>query len=261
MTDLTVETIQYAGVDGPVRAYLARPDSAGPFPAIVIGMEAFGWAEHILDVARRFAELGYLTVMPDLYSGDPVRAQMTVADIEEILVLSRHGNPESEIAKQPIERRALLTAGLAWRQASMTNKTYVPNFLAAIAAVKGRGDVVPDRVGIIGYCMGGGIVGQALISGVDVAAAAIYYGRLPDPAAVVRVSPAFQGHFGELDTPITATVPAFQAAMVAAGNRSECFIYEDAPHAFGNDTRASYRPAAKQLAWSRVTTFFAEHLS
>jgi carboxymethylenebutenolidase len=258
--DLIIETIHYDAPHGRVRAYLAKPTGPGPFPAIVIGMEAFGWAEHILEVTRRFGQEGYLAIMPDLYTGDPVRESVTVADIDEALPLSRLPDPEPELAKLPADRQEVLRKVLAWRKTTMSNPTYLPAFVAAVEMLKPRDNIIADKIGVIGFCMGGWIVGEALAQGLDVAAGSIWYGRLPAPERVGGIKAPFQGHFGGLDAPITDTVPAFQAAMEAAGKTSECFVYDGAPHAFANDTRSSYREGAATLAWERTRDFFAQHL-
>lgn len=256
------ETVTYPAPHGAIEAFLAKPAGEGPWPAILIGQEAFGVAPHILDVARRFAREGYLALMPDLYSNDATRKTLTVEEIDAALPLSRLDDPSAELAKLAPERRAAIERALAWRKTTMPKlSAYADDLGSAIPYLRSRADVCADAIGLIGYCMGGALVGELLARGAAVAAASIYYGRLPDPARAAAIVTPLEGHFGGADAPLTSLVPAFDAAMRAAGKPFEAFVYDGAPHAFFNDTRSSYTPAAARDAWARTLRFFADRFA
>lgn len=258
--EIEVETVSYAGQDGPIRARLAKPKGAAAGPAILIGMEAFGWADHILDLTERFARAGYTTLMPDLYSNDPARAELTVAEIEAVLPLSRLPAEEAdaEIARRPAADQPALKKAMAWRRKMATVTSYGPDFAAGLAYLKSRPEVDPRRVAAIGYCMGGGLVAELAASGADLAAAIVYYGRLPDGARVGAIKAPVQGHFGALDAGVNASIPSFEAGMKAAGKRFDKFVHEGAHHAFFNDTRTSFHPQASKTAWDATLAFLSE---
>lgn len=256
------ETITYPAPHGAIEAFLAKPAGEGPWPAILIGQEAFGVAPHILEVTRRFAREGYLALMPDLYSNDATRKTLTVEEIDAALPLSRLDDPSAELAKLAPERRAAIERALAWRKTTMPKlPAYADDLGAALPYLRARADVRADAIGLIGYCMGGALVGELLARGAAVAGASIYYGRLPDPARAEAIVSPLEGHFGGADAPLTSLIPAFEAAMRAAGKPFEAFVYDGAPHAFFNDTRSSYTASAARDAWARTLRFFADRFA
>jgi carboxymethylenebutenolidase len=139
--------------------------------------------------------------------------------------------------------------------------TYVPDLLAAIEYLRNRPDVVGGNIGCVGFCWGGGILGQLLVAGADLAAAEIYYGEPPAFDMLRAVRCPIEAHYGTGDTVVGYKfAPDLATAMERQGKKFDYFLYEDAPHAFFNDTGPRYRPEAAKLAWERTVAFFARHL-
>jgi carboxymethylenebutenolidase len=135
---------------------------------------------------------------------------------------------------------------------------------AAFTYLQGRPDVKKDRIGVIGWCMGGRYSLALATEEPGLAAAVAYYGAPPtDPAAIARIKAPVLGNFGGEDQgPSPEQVRAFEAAMKAAGKAVDLKIYEGAPHAFANVNNPwkGYRDAAAKDAWARTKAFFAKHL-
>lgn len=228
---LATERLEYPGSTGAVRAYLARPaDASGPLPSVIVIHENRGLNQHIEDVARRAALAGFLALAPDLLS--PLG-----------------GTPEN-----PDQAREMI--------GQLDSAQAVQDATAAIDALKARPDS-NGRVGAVGFCWGGGTVGQlAVAAGDRLNAAAVFYGRAPDAAEVSRIRAPLLLHYAGLDARINAGVPAFQEALDAAGADYRLHMYEGVNHAFHNDSSAErYDPAAAALAWERTIEFFNRHLT
>ncbi|MBI3959980.1 MAG: dienelactone hydrolase family protein [Chloroflexi bacterium] len=224
------EDVTYPDRDGEeLTGYLAWPASAAdsPLPSVIVIQEWWGVNEHIKDVTRRFAAAGYVALAPDLYHG--------------------------AVATEPDEARKLVMAlDMAEAVAEIGQAI---DFLLAQESVRG------DKAGIVGFCMGGRLV-LASATALDTIAAAIpFYGTALSPEDAATVKAPVQGHYGTADGGIpVSSVEAMQTAMEAAGIANEFYLYEGAPHAFFNDTAASYRPAAAQQAWERTLAWFATYL-
>ena len=227
---LAVERLEFPGATGAVSAYVARPANAsGPLPAIIVIHENRGLNRHIEDVTRRAALAGFLALAPDLLSplggtpDDPDRAREMIGQLD---------------------------GGQAVRDVT-----------AAIDALKGRPDA-SGRVGAVGFCWGGGIVGQlAVAAGDRLNAAVVFYGRTPDPEEVAKIQAPLLLHYAGLDERINAGVPAFQEALNSAGADYTLHMYEGVNHAFHNDSSTErYDAAAATLAWDRTIDFFDRHL-
>lgn len=209
--------------------YLAVPEGDGPWPGVVVIQEWWGLEEHIKDVARRFAQEGFVAIAPDLYYG--------------------------EIATEPDEARKLSMA-LEWDKALAAIQVAIDTLVA-------RADVSPKQVGVTGFCMGGGLTWHAAAKLKNVAATAPFYGGGPEmsDAEVAQIDGPVLAIFGELDQGVSPEVAQKRAAqMDKAGVRHETIVYPDAQHAFFNDTRAAYNPEAAADAWQRVIKLFKETL-
>ncbi|MCC3246879.1 dienelactone hydrolase family protein [Methylocystis sp. WRRC1] len=216
-------------------AYVARPEGRRGLPVILIGQEIFGLHEHIRDIARRFAKLGYFAVAPDylIRYGDP----MAAPDIDAIRAI---------VAKVPdAETMAIFDAALAHAGAN-------------------GGDV--SRAAVTGFCWGGRIAWLYAAHNPKLKACAPWYGRLDGPhtaqqprwpidiAGDLRVPTL--GLYGGADPSIPLDlVAAMRAKLSAAGAPAEIVVYDDAPHAFYADYRESYRDAAAVDAWGRMLAF------
>jgi carboxymethylenebutenolidase len=227
--------------DGEMPGYRARPAKGRGFPVVLVVQEIFGVHEHIRDLCRRFAKLGYLAVAPELYArqGDVA----SIKDVQEII--------SKVVSKVPDEQvMADLDAAAAW-------------------AVSSQGGA-PARLAIAGFCWGGRIVWLYAAHNAKLKAGAAWYGRLAgetndlhpkNPLDVVgSIKPPVLGLYGGQDQGIPlATVEQMRAALKAAGNKSEIIVYPDAPHGFNADYRPSYRKEAASDAWSRMLDWFKQH--
>ncbi len=229
MAEITTTTVSYKTDGGEATGYEAKPEGAGPFPGVIVIMEWWGIDPHIKDVTERFAREGYHAVAPDIYHG-------TVIDYE-----NREG---------AMEMTRSLDRDLAVKEID-----------AAIRHIKGQSSS-NQKVGVIGYCMGGGLVLLTAIASNDVDAANVYYGGNPNPIELVeQIQCPILGLYAEHDEANRPAVPAMEEALTRYGKEHELIVYPDAPHAFFNDLRPSYREEASKDAWQRTLTFFKQHLS
>jgi len=256
---LQTEYVSYPSTEHDVRAYLATPPGAGPWPALIVIHEWTGLIPYVEDVSRRLTREGYLALAPDLYSGDPERASFEYDDMEEAGELNRAPDIEEALRKHTPERGALLRRIHEWRQAR-SGRTYIPDLQATMTYLQRRTDVVASRIGVIGFCMGGRLSGTLATTGAELAAASIFYGPIPPLDGVPDIRCPMEGHYGSADPSVTSRVPQLDAAMKAAGKDFTYFVYEGAPHAFHNDTRPSYTADAAELSWARTLEFLNRHV-
>ncbi|AWB33869.1 dienelactone hydrolase family protein [Orrella marina] len=231
---------------GEINAYVAQPaQSSGKVPVIVVTSEIFGVHEHIADVARRFAKLGYLAIAPEFFerAGNPSRLE-SVADIIKTIVSQ---TPDAQVMDD-------IRGALEWAQGH-------------------GGDM--ERVGITGFCWGGRITWLACAQIPTFKAGVAWYGRLVGdasdsfplhPVDVARdLKAPVLGLYGAQDTGIPlATVQQMQDALLKARDNpaaaaSRFVIYPDAPHAFHADYRPSYREQAAKDGWDKCLAWFKEH--
>jgi carboxymethylenebutenolidase len=227
---VSAEEVTYAQVEGkPVPGYLARPKEAkGSLPALVVIHEWWGLNDNIRAMTRRLAGEGYQALAVDLYGG-------ATADTPDAAMKLMNG---------VMANRALAA----------------DNLKQAVAYLKGKG---ATKIGVIGWCFGGGWSLQtALLAPDDVKATVIYYGHLEtDSEKLATLKSPVVGFFGAKDNSITAdSVHAFEAELKKQGKPVEVHIYDGAGHAFANPSGGSYRPEAAQDAWQRTTAFLAKHL-
>ncbi len=223
------ETIHYPSLAGDASAYLALPESHGNHPAVIVIQEWWGLNDWVKEQADRFAAKGYVAIAPDLYRGKVASDQNTAHE---------------------------LMRGLAHDRA-MADLTNAFKYLAT------RKDVDAKRIGVIGWCMGGGYALDLALAEPKIAATVINYGHLvADPAAVKPLSGPILGNFGEKDQGIPPKdVEAFEKALKAAGKSADIKIYPGCGHAFmnPNNTQGYVKPAADD-AWKRIDAFFAKAL-
>lgn len=235
--------IEYRSDGDRMRAYLARPEGEGPFPGLVVIQEIFGLGEHMKDVGRRLAREGYAALAPDLWTR------------EELLLSYGELQKAREFLNTVPDARVL--ADLA----------------AAVAHLRVQPFVRRERVGVIGFCMGGLYSLMTACTVRDLRACVVFYGRLvyPElnpkkPKSPVDHAPGLTcpllGLFGEADPSIPPEhVDRLRAALAAGGKTFAIHTYPGAPHAFFNDERPdAYRPEAAGDAWAKTLAFLAEHL-
>jgi len=224
------ETVSYKSGDDTVSAFLVKPDGKGPFPAVIVIQEWWGLDNWIKDQARALGKEGYLALAVDLYRG--------------------------KVTSKPEEAHQLMMGTPRDRALRDLKAAYV--YLA------GRADAKKDKVGAIGWCMGGMYAMALAVEEPKLAAAVAYYGAPPtDVAAIAKINAPVLGNFGADDKgPSPDQVKAFEVAMKKAGKTIDVKIYEGAPHAFANPNNPwkGYREAAAKDAWARSTAFFAKYL-
>jgi carboxymethylenebutenolidase len=143
--------------------------------------------------------------------------------------------------------------------AKMQVPVAVADGLKTLAYLRGRGDVA-EKIGVVGFCWGGGMVNQLAVSAPDLAAGAAYYGVAPPLDKVGGIKAQLLLHYAGLDDRVNATRPAYEEALKKAGVRYTAYTYEGANHAFNDDTTARYDQAAATLAWQRTLQFFSTTL-
>ncbi len=225
---LEISLIEYDASGTPMSGYMARLKGNAKQPAVVVIHENRGLNAHIRDVARRMAVEGFLALAPDALSP----AGGTPPDENKARSILRGLNPEENVIR--------LAAA-------------VP-FLAAHPESNGR-------VGVVGFCWGGGMVNRIAAAGTTLNAGISYYGAQLPVAEVPKISAPLQLHYAGLDQRINAGIEAFEAALKANNKPYEIYMYEGAAHAFNNDTNHSrYNREAADLAWKRTIQFFRRHL-
>jgi len=222
------QTVSYKSGDETVSGFLVLPEGKGPFPAVVVIQEWWGLNDWIKDRARALGKEGYLALAVDLYRGK-------VTDKQEEAHQLMMGTPPDRAMR---------------------------DLKAAIAFLSARPDV--NRIGSIGWCLGGRYSMALAVEEPTLAAAVAYYGAPPtDPAAIAKIKAPILGNFGAEDKgPSPDQVRAFEDAMKKAGKSIDVKIYEGAGHAFANVNNPwkGYREEAAKDAWARTTAFFAKHL-
>lgn len=227
---IVAERITYPSPNGhgTVNGYLVRPAAAtGPLPAVVVVHENRGLNPYIEDVARRLAKAGFLALAPDGLT-------------------SVGGYPGNDDKGRELQQ-------------TVDGGKLMNDFFAAVEFLMAH-DGSTGRVGIVGFCYGGGVANAAAVAYPELGAAVAFYGRQADAADVPRIKAAVQLHYAELDTRINEGWPAYEAALNAAETPYEAHIYPGANHGFHNDTTPRYDEAAANLAWDRTIAFFKANL-
>jgi carboxymethylenebutenolidase len=240
-TGLTAGTVQIPTADRQIPAYRAMPSKGSAFPVILVVQEIFGVHEHIKDVCRRLAKLGYMAIAPELYvrQGD-VASLSEISDIQSKVVSKV---PDAQVMSD-------LDATVAWAKTSS------------------QGDI--GKLGITGFCWGGRIVWLYCAHNPNVKAGVAWYGRLVgseneltprnpiDIAATLKVP--VLGLYGGADQGIPAdTVERMRTALKVSNSHSEIIVYPNTPHAFNADYRPSYRKSEAEDGWARMQTWFKKY--
>jgi carboxymethylenebutenolidase len=221
------QTITYASPNGhgTVRGYLVQP--TGPsLGSVVVVHENRGLNPYIADVARRLAVAGFTALAPDGLTplgGYP-------------------GNDEDGKAMQK----------------TLDQDKLLEDFFAAYDHLK---TTIGGKVGVVGFCYGGGVCNAMAVRIPDLAAAVPFYGLQPSSADVPTIKAPLLLHYAELDKRINAGWPDYQEALKASHKIYSAHIYPGVNHGFHNDTTPRYDKAAAELAWSRTLAFFQQHLN
>jgi carboxymethylenebutenolidase len=224
---LEVETLKIPGAE-PLAGYRARPRKAGKAPAVVVIHENRGLNAYIEDVTRRLAAAGFLALAPDL--------------------LSRSGGTPQD------EDQAREKIGALDPAAATADLKAIVHWLKTDSHATGK-------VGAVGFCWGGGMVNRLAVQEPGLDAGVVFYGMSPAPEVVGSIRARLLLHYAGLDDRINQGVPAYEAALKAAGKDVRLYTYPGVQHAFHNDTNAArYDAAAAKLAWDRTIAFLAESL-
>ncbi|MEP0923487.1 dienelactone hydrolase family protein [Leptolyngbya sp. ST-U4] len=237
---LMVGAIEIPTQDGVIPGYHAMPETGTDFPVVLVVQEIFGVHEYIQDMCRRFAQLGYLAIAPELFvrQGDVSK----LSSIDEIRPIVS-SVPDAQVMSD-------LDAAVNWAKNS------------------GKGDV--DRVGITGFCWGGRIVWLYAAHNPQLKAGVAWYGRLvgqstelqpkfPIDVAGTLKAPVL-GLYGGKDDGIPLTsVDQMKQALAAANSPSEIIVYPDAPHGFHADYRPSYRQVDAEDGWEKLQAWFKQY--
>jgi len=213
---------------GTVRGYLAMPANArGKLPVILVVHENRGLNPHIEDIARRLALEGFIAYAPDAlfplggYPGDEDKARALFPKLDQ----------------------------------ARTRADFIAAFHALAALPQGTG-----KVGVVGFCYGGGIANYLATQLPELAAAVPFYGSQPSPAEAAKIRAPLMIHDAGKDERILAGWPAYEAALQESKVNYQHFVYAGAEHGFNNDTTPRYDEAAAKLAWGRTVAFLKEKL-
>jgi carboxymethylenebutenolidase len=224
--------VTYKSGDETVQGMLYTPSGKGPFPAIVAIHEWWGLNDWVKEQASKLADQGYVVLAVDLYRGK-------VADNPELAHELMRGVPDDRAKR---------------------------DLLAATAYLRSQKNVRPDKVGTIGWCMGGGYANTLALSDPKLAAASIHYGHIStDKEAMASIHAAIQGIFGGKDRGIPVEdVNKWEATLKELGKDVQVTIYPDAGHAFENPAAVkaglAFNAADAADAWKKTVDFFAAKL-
>ena len=223
--------VNYAVVNGhEVQGYLAVPETEKrSTPGIIVIHEWWGLNDNIRAMARRFAGEGYAALAVDLYDG--------------------------KVASKPDSAYAFMKASMAHADANIDNLKQAYTYLADSVKV--------NKVGVIGWCFGGGwSLRTALALPDKIDATVIYYGELvTNPEQLKTLQMPIDAFFGGLDKSIPQkTIHKFESTLDSLGKSVQVKIYPDANHAFANPSGTRYNPKAAKDAWKRTLAFFAKNL-
>lgn len=227
--------------DGEIPAYRAMPATGENFPTVLVVQEIFGVHEHIQDICRRFAKLGYLAIAPEMFARQGDVSKLT--NVQEIISKVVSKVPDAQVMSD-------LDATVAWAKQSSKGNT--------------------DKLGITGFCWGGRITWLYAAHNPNLNAGVAWYGRLVGnstpltPTYPVDIADELKapvlGLYGGKDEGIPLeTVEKMREALKAGNSSSEIIVYPNAPHGFHADFRPSYRKDVAQDGWKRLLAWFEQH--
>lgn len=239
--DLVAGEVKIPVPDGQIPAYRAMPAKGDNFPVVLVVQEIFGVHEHIQDICRRFAKLGYLAIAPEMFARQGDVSKMS--NIQEIISKVVSKVPDTQVMSD-------LDATVSWAKKSA------------------KGNI--DKLAITGFCWGGRITWLYSAYNPKVKAGVAWYGRLVgeskpltpkhpvDIAADLKVP--ILGLYGGKDDGIPlSTVEQMRQALKTGNSDSEIIVYPDAPHAFHADYRPSYRKEPAEDGWQRLQAWFTKY--
>lgn len=266
----TVLTHGKGGIYTGYAAYEER--NGGSLPALLVLQEIWGVDDHIRNLTERFARAGYFAFAPDLYMEHGKRLpQYEARWIEETKSFLNNVAPQvwhdqekltQALAPLAPERADGIRATISSLFGGNKPDRYEPQLRESAEFLLDQNELTKGMpLACTGYCMGGTL--SALLAGSfpRLSAAVIYYGRPPADEVIRGISCPVLGFYGETDANITPNIPDLAKRMKSAGKSFEAHVYKGAGHAFFNDTRASYHPAAARDAFARTLKFLSERLA
>jgi len=227
--DIEVENITYAGVDGDMKAVLAKPKGKKNLGCVLVIHENRGLNPHIIDVTKRVAAEGFLALGVDALS--PLGGTPTDEDKGRELIGKL--DPEKNLQ----------------------------NYLKGLDYLRNRKDG-NGKVGCVGFCWGGAMANKLAVNDPKLQAAVAYYGAQANVADVPKIKASLMLHYGGLDERINAGIPAYEQALKDNKIDYKIYIYDGVNHAFNNNTSPTrYNEAAAKLAWSRTIDLFKQKLA
>ncbi|MDI6002582.1 YghX family hydrolase [Cobetia marina] len=229
--DIVAEYITYPSPEGhgEVRAYRVTPANAsGPLPGVVVVHENRGLNPYIEDVARRVAKAGYVALAPDGLS-------------------SVGGYPGNDPRGKEL-------------QAQVDPEKLMNDFFAAIDYLMAENRTT-GKIGITGFCYGGGVSNAAAVAYPELACAVPFYGRQPRAEEVAAIQAPLLLQYAEHDERVNAGWPAYEAALKEHDKVYEAYLYPGTHHGFHNDSTPRYDEQAAKLAWDRTLAWFEKYLS
>ncbi|MBL8062904.1 MAG: dienelactone hydrolase family protein [Anaerolineales bacterium] len=215
--------------DANLIGYLAYPSSGSAAPVILVCHENRGLTPHIQDVTRRFAKAGYVGLAVDL--------------------LSRQGGSE-----------ALGSENVPGALGNIEPEQFVEDFKSGWQSLQGQSFADTRRVGMTGFCFGGGVTWQVAVHMPELLAAVPFYGPHPVTSDVPNIQAKVLAVYGELDGRINGGIPEIETAMTANSKVYEKLVYPNADHAFHNDTGSRFNPEAAADAWARMLAWFEKYV-
>ncbi len=224
------ERVAYASPDGhgSIRGYLVRPTGGGRRGGVVVVHENRGLNPYIEDVARRVAIAGFTALAPDGLT--PLGGYPGTDD-------------EGKVLQRRLDKGKLLE-----------------DFIAAFGRLKSDPDS-NGKVGVVGFCYGGGVCNAMAVRLPDLAAAAPFYGGHAKAEDVPKIQAPLLLHYAGLDKRVNRGWPEFEAALKAHGKEYTAHVYPGVNHGFHNDTTPRHDAAAAELAWTRTVDFFNAKLT
>jgi carboxymethylenebutenolidase len=261
--DTTWTTLQVA--DTTTQAFSARPAGTAPLPGVIVVQEIWGVDAHIQDVCVRLAEAGYAVLAPDLFGIGGTPEALTSARIEDakrfldtlpVTAWFDAAQRTEPLSKLPEPQRTWMVGTLGLL---LTRERPIDRYVASLASAHAALATSGRKVGITGFCMGGGLALRlAALLGERVSAAVPFYGSIGANELLAKVTCPVLGQFAEQDPGINASLPALQQAL---GSKLTLQQHAGARHAFFNDTRSTYDVNAARGAWASTLGFLAAHLS
>lgn len=229
MMDIKTDMVNFSANGGVTPGYLAQPSQSGSYPGIVAIQEWWGLVPHIKDVVNRLAREGFVALAPDLYHGQK--------------------------ADEPDEARKLAM--------DLDRERAVREIVAAVRYLQSLEQVMPKKIGIVGWCMGGSLTLATAAASPEIGAAVAFYGAPRDLQSLRTIQAPVLGLFAEHDHGITPEmVHSIGQILQEQGVVYETHLYPGTQHAFFNDTRPNiYHAEAASDAWKRTLAWFRQHLS